>query len=360
MRRTPWTTLAAAAAAIPLVFAGLAAPAEASPAERAKPFVNGLISPLSLAVAKNGTVYVSENFAGMLVKRAPGKKAKVIYEAKKRGTEVGAVSFAGGAVTFATTKGTTGKVWQLKKGEVSALASTSAYEASANPDGETTYGFADAPEECLAQLPEFLQPYTGIVETHPYASTRLGGVTYVADAAGNAILAIAPDGTVSTAAVMPRVGVEITQEMADALELPDCTVGESVYLEAVPTDVEAGPDGNLYVTSLPGGPEDGSLGMNGAVYQVNVSTGAVTKVVGGLLSPTGLAIEPDGTAYVASLFGGVVVKQALGGEPEVFAPVDFPGDVEVSGDYLYVTATDLMNDGSSPPRGKVLRWSTNG
>lgn len=362
MRRTPLTILAAAAATIPLAVAGLAAPASAQTAESAaKPFVGGLVTPLSLAVTPKGTVYVSQNFAGSLVKRAPGKKAKVVYTAKKPArTEVGAVSVKGGVVTFATTRGATGKVWTLKKGDVKELASTSAYESSANPDGETVYGFADAPEECLAQLPEFLHPYTGIVETHPYASTKIGTTTYVADAAGNAILAIAPDGTVSTAAVMPRVGVEITEEMATTLELPECTVGETVYLENVPTDVEVGPDGNLYVTSLPGGPEDGSLGANGGVYQVNVGTGTVNQYVGGLVSPTGLAIEPNGTAYVTSLFGGFVIKQTLGGEPEMFSEIALPGDIEVSGDYLYVTATDLFNDGSTPPRGKVLRWSVNG
>ena len=52
----------AAAASLALV-AGLAGPAlAATPDEVA----TGLISPLSLAVAEDGTVYVTQNFAGML------------------------------------------------------------------------------------------------------------------------------------------------------------------------------------------------------------------------------------------------------------------------------------------------------
>ena len=36
----------------------------------------------------------------------------------------------------------------------------------------------------------------------------------------------------------------------------------------------AGPDGRLYVTSLPGGPEDPSLGARGAIFRVTPSTGS--------------------------------------------------------------------------------------
>ena len=59
----------------------------------------------------------------------------------------------------------------------------------------------------------------------------------------------------------------------------------SYAVEAVPTDVEVGPDGKLYVTSLPGGPEDPSLGANGRVLRIDPATGKVTTVVGGLISP---------------------------------------------------------------------------
>jgi sugar lactone lactonase YvrE len=122
----------------------------------------------------------------------------------------------------------------------------------------------------------------------------------------------------------------------------------------VPTDVELGPDGSLYVTTLGGG-----LGEQlplGAVYRVNPTTGKVNLMSDGLSSPVGLAIEPTGTAYISLLFPGLVMKQPLGGQPEVFAKVAFPGDVEVHNGSVYVTATDLTNDGSAPPAGQVLMF----
>ena len=83
---------------------------------------------------------------------------------------------------------------------------------------------------------------------------------------------------------------------------PDCLVGKKFGLEAVPTDVEVGPDGKLYVTSLPGGPEDPSLGLNGRVLRINPTNGRVKTLVGGLLSPTGVAVASNGDIYIAQLF----------------------------------------------------------
>ena len=53
------------------------------------------------------------------------------------------------------------------------------------------------------------------------------------------------------------------------------------------------------------------------------------------------------------------MQQPLGGSPSVFAKVPGgPGDVEVSGTDVYVTSTDFQNDGSKPPAGEVMKFST--
>ena len=127
----------------------------------------------------------------------------------------------------------------------------------------------------------------------------------------------------------PPVPIEITKDRAAVMKLPGCAVGKTFKAEAVPTDVEMGPDGNLYVTSLPGGPEDPAMGANGGVFKIELATGTVSRISSGLTSPVGLAIGPDGTAYVSMLFASMVMKQELGKAPEVFAEVPFPGDVEV-------------------------------
>ena len=73
----------------------------------------------------------------------------------------------------------------------------------------------------------------------------------------------------------------------------------------MPTDVELGPDGWLYVSSLPGGPEDGSLGAQGRVYKVNPETGEVgcRQGIGQRGQP---AVAGDGDVYVAELFAGAI------------------------------------------------------
>ena len=61
--------LVAAVAAVALAGTALGGPASAEdPAAKPKPnvVVKGLVSPLSLAVTDDGTVYYAQNFAGML------------------------------------------------------------------------------------------------------------------------------------------------------------------------------------------------------------------------------------------------------------------------------------------------------
>ena len=205
-------------------------------------------------------------------------------------------------------------------------------------------------------MPPFTHPYKGIIESHPYATALGEGVTWVADAAGNSILAVTDAGATSTVAVLPPTKVKITRAMKKEFGLHKCVIGKIYRAEPVPTDVELGPDGNLYVTTLPGTPGEGL--PKGRIYQIDPATGDVTKEAGGLVSPVGLAISPTGTAYISQLFAGTILEVPLGGEPSVFAEVKFPGDVEFRAGHVYATKTDLTNDGSKPPKGKVLRWNT--
>src|SRR6188472_53320 len=75
--------LVAAVAAVALAGTALGGPASAEdPAAKPKPnvVVNGLVSPLSLAVTDDGTVYYAQNFAGMLLSKKRGKQPKVVYQ----------------------------------------------------------------------------------------------------------------------------------------------------------------------------------------------------------------------------------------------------------------------------------------
>jgi len=342
MRRT-----VIALATVAAVTAATVTPASAAP------IASDLVSPLSAAVAEDGTAYVAQNFAGLLMEVPVGGDPAVAYAAPKQGTEVGAVSVAGDVVSFATTKGRkTHLLTMTAGGDATRVANIGAYESTANPDGDATYGFKGLSRNCKKGLPPFLLPYKGIVESHPYATLPGVGTTYIADAAANAILAAAPDGTVSTVAVMPNVPVKVNRQEARANGLPRCVAGHTFRFEFVPTDVELGPDGMLYVSSLPGGPEDGSLGANGSVWRVDPATGDSTKVVGGLLSPVGVAVADNGDLYVSQLFAGQIVKVPAGSStPEPYKSVKLPGDVEWTPEAIYAT-TNVLSDG----KGKLVRW----
>jgi hypothetical protein len=349
------TTFAVAASAIALIGTTIA------PAHAVDPEVvtDGLVTPLSVAVAGDGAVYVSQNFAGLLTRvPAGGGDAEVIF-AHPEGAEVGAVSATDDGAVFATTGGTrrapNAHLWSLADGEEdpTKLANLYRYEKRNNPDGDTKYGLR-AHRSCLKKVPPFVRPYKGIIEAHPYATARGEGITYVADAAGNSVLRVADGGGTSTVATLPATRVKITRALKREYDLPRCTIGKTYRAEGVPTDVEMGPDGLLYVTSLPGAPGEGL--PKGRIYQIDPADGSRSVYRGGLVSPTGLAMEPDGTAYVAQLFVGTILEIQTDGERTTFAEVPAPGDVEFADGAVYATETDLMSDGTQPPAGKVLRW----
>lgn len=359
------TKLTTSLAALALTGAGLGAVttgtahAESGPKVRTQTLASGLLSPLSLAVSQDGTRYVTQNFAGTLNRQRPGQKKTEVIFANTDGFEVGGVSERRGSLRFALSKNARRGVIMAVGGSGKAfpIANLGKYEKRTNADGNKSYGFRGLSADCQSQISPEGPPasYRGIVETHPYATLMAGSTTYVADAAANAIFAIPRPGKVTTVAVLPGTPVKVTAEMAAAFGFPECVAGKRYWFEPVPTDVEMGPDGNLYVTSLPGGPEDPSLGANGRVYRVNPRTGAVSKVVQGLVSATGLAVAGNGDIFVAELFGGRISRTKAGeSTPRTFVKVPLPGDVELTGKGLFATIKVLPGE-NEPPAGEVVR-----
>ncbi len=315
-----------------------------------------LVGPLSVAQAPDGTRYWTDNFAGQLWKQAPGGMPTIAYQGTKK-APAEAVSADGGVLRFTTGSGNNkaGKLWTLDvTGAPQLIADLYAYEKSANPDRKTRYGFSDVGKSCLAQLPKFVPgSYKGVKESHPYATATANGITYVADAGANAVFAVSALGAVSTVAVMPPAKVKITKSGAEANGLPACTIGHKYAFEAVPTDIEVGSDGNLYITSLPGGPEDGSLGANGRVLRVKTTGGKVKALVRGLISPTGIAVASNGDMYVAQLFMGVISKVKAGkSKVRPYLQVPLPAAVEATPTGLLATIHALPG---KKPKGQVVQ-----
>lgn len=368
-RSTLTSALAALALAVTGVGAGVGA-ATGSPAatgERpadahAQTLLKGLSSPLSTAVGADGTRYVTENFAGVLKAQRPGRRARVVHRGAK-GLEVGAVSEHRGRVRFALSANQRRAILMGvdRRGRTSRLADLGRHEQTRNPDARVTYGFRHLPPGCAAQLPDGMPAtYRGILESHPYATLLApSGTTFVADAAANAVLAVSPRGRVRTVAVLPPVPLRIEAGFAEQAEMPECVVGRTYRFESVPTDVERGPDGKLFVSTLPGGPEDGSLGAAASVYRVNPRNGKVTKVAGGLVSATGLAVARNGDIYVAELFRGRISRVAAGRRtPHTVLRVPFPGDVEIGPRGLFATVDVLSGLSGEPgdrPAGRLVR-----
>lgn len=352
MRRT---TISVAAAALALL--GTTALAPSANAADPDVVVGGLVTPLSFAVDTNGTVYVAQNFIGVLTKSAPGQDPENIYTDPNH-AEVGAVSVKAGVVTFATTGKNAASLMRIDDTGTHTIADLYAFESSQNPDQVNTYGIVGVTKSCKAQAPKKfkrLAKYHGRVDEHPYASTGGDGLTYVADAAGNDILSVTDAGTVSALAVLPPVRVPLNKSVRAEFKLPKCAHTGTFKAEPVPTDVETGPDGNLYVTSLPGA----ELAGFGGVFKVDPTTGAVTRLSGGLVTPTGIAISPTGTAYISMLFASTVLAVPYGGDAAPFAQVELPGDVEYANGSVYVAKTDLSNpgDGTVPPAGEILKFT---
>ncbi|MGB0101924.1 MAG: ScyD/ScyE family protein [Nocardioides sp.] len=367
MRRTR-IVAAAAALSLAATSATLIFPSEAA-APQPTTLATDLVSPLTTAIDDDGTAYVTQNFAGLLSKVRPGKKPRTVY-ASSHGNEVGGVSVLHEKLVFTeTANGPDGfpvrawVKWITPRGKVRTLADVRAYEDRRNPDGRFTYGVRGISSECEEQWPvEEFGPatYRGLPDSHPYATLQTDqGITLVADAGMNAVLAISAHGRIRTLAVTPPVPVEMTPELAGALGVPDCVVGMTYYGESVPTDIALTRHGRLLVLT-----EGGGLGEQlplGAIHSLKLRTGKLTPWVDGLATPTGLAVARNGDTYVAELFGGRISRIKRGtSTARTFAEVNLPAAVEWTRRGLYATVDALVGpseeDPTIPPGGRLVRF----
>lgn len=304
------TTAGGLAAAPPAGAAGSSGPGSRdAELARGRVLSSTVAAPFQVAVHGH-RVYYTDGVAGTvnLVRRGPDR---VLARAPG---EIAGVELAPRRHTMAFTSSTaSGTALTIRRaGRADVVADLSGYEQRVNPDGGQHYGVAGAVSPCAATWLKTATgqdaAYTGEVDSHPYQVAYLGrGAWAVADAAGNDVLRVDRRGRVSTLAVLPPQPVRITRSMAAALHAPDCVVGLTYAFEPVPTDVERGPGGGLWVTTLPGGPEDASLGARGSVYRLS-SRGAARRVATGFAGATNLAVTRRGTIFVVEHFADKVTR----------------------------------------------------
>ena len=352
MLSLPRTLIMTAAATAALLV--VPAQAGAAPAPSPEVLSQGLAGPLQIDIGSEGQIYVAQSFAGILTKVRPNGTTK---DLTTYAGEIAGVASRGYDVAFTTTNGgetapTTAAYLKVRfsNGTVRNIVNLFTFESKHNPDARNTYGFKNLTAACTAELAPLVDvigppTYSGLVDSHPYAIANApDGGWYIAEAAGNTILKVSREGRVSVVSVLAPVPVVITAEAAAANGLPACTIGATYRFEAVPTDVEVGPGGMLYVSSLPGGPEDGSLGALGRVLRIDPVTGA-TKVVGrGFLGATNVAVTPKGRVFVAELFGNRISTIKDGwAKPVVDVPT--PAGVEYAAGSLYASI-DVFGNGT--------------
>jgi len=353
MKSTIRMTGALTALALAAAGTAVATTTGASAAGAGRTIIAGhLVSPLTAAITTTGTAYVSQNFAGSLVKIRPGHSPRTIFQAPK-GVEVGAASVREGVVTFSVTGKKRQAVLQRDKaGHVTTVANVGAYEKRKNPDSGVTYGFRDIKKACASKFPKgFPVKYKGIVDSHPYATDSGFGSLWVADAAGNDILRI-ENGHIIDSILLPPVPIKISAKAAKANHVPACAAGLTYWFEPVPTDVEAA-KGQLYVSALTGGPEDNSLGKKSRVYTISPVNAEPTLLAKGFAGAVGLAVTPGGDVYVSQLFGGVISKLRDGSSvPHTWRSAVQPAAVEFVKGKVYATTNVL----AKTPAGRLVRF----
>ncbi len=313
MRTSRLLGAAALAAASLLLLPPTLASAHPRPAPTPSVELDGLAAPFNLAL-KGGRTYFADGGLNLVGRLKSGGTYATIA-ADQPGASGVALSRNGKTIAFTTTVSPPDSmeitdsglnIWGPRGQRV--YADTLAYETAKNPDKINTYGVAN-PSPCVVDALTglgFPVSYRGGIDSHAYSVAAWAGGWVVADAGSNALFRVNGAGKISTLSVLPPQPAKITQAFATKYGLPDCVIGVTYAFEAVPTDVEVGRDGHLYVTTLPGGDEGPELGARGKVWRVDPATGRAKVLAEGLAGATNLALGRHGEIYVSEFFGGQI------------------------------------------------------
>ena len=310
--------------ALALTGAAVSVPTTAAARPPAKVMLEGLSSPKGIDMGSGGGIIVAQGAFG-----APGP---VLFVPPLRGhggpvpvtdpaslTDVAVSPFDGTGFGIGPDPAT-GDVWlyhQLSDGSIVSVLNITAYQAiDIDPVDQ------DEP------------PDPG--ESNPYGlAVMRNGDALVADAAGNDVLRVTPDGDATTVA---RLDVESisTDHLPPEMGLPPF-----IDAEAVPTTVAIGPDGAIYVGELKGFPfRPGSshiwridASADGAWCSVNTPDPQCTVHDAGFTAIQDIAFEHDGGAGAADVAPLYVYELAAGGVLEFeegFETGEFPPAVLLS------------------------------
>jgi hypothetical protein len=307
-----------------------------------------VLAPLQFVVTPRHSVLVADSAKSAIYKVGAKKLTKVLggpQPGEIAGVDVNARGDL--AYTWSNYKTMATGVSIVRKGHKRLDVNLSTLEHRYNPDGNVTYGVQNPTASDIACLKQVGEPasYKGLKDSNPYAVKAVKGGWVVADAAANDLLFVDNKGRVKVLAVLPRQGFTFDATTAKAVGLP-CIAGVTYYFEAVPTDVELGPDGALYVSTLPGGPESPSV-ARGSVYRFTLTSHHLRRIAGGFNMATNLAVTPSGRVLVAELGAGRI-SVVYRGRPEQVINLAGVVAVEFRDHVLYASTLGPTNDQGEP------------
>lgn len=313
--------------------------------------LEGLNGPRGLAAGPAGRLVYAENDGSFSELVAKGVLAgSAIRLGSTPGTYIApAVASDGGQIFLLTAGGPPGSgaatLYRGTNGLVRMLADIAAYQQT-DPD---PYNLADPPEE-----------------SNPFGVAALrDGSVLVSDAAANDLLRVFPNGRIVTVArLKPRV-VPVPDELPDEVDgEPLPPAGTLIPSEAVATSVTVGADGYYYVGELRGFPATPGMSQIWRIAPNSVNavcdpeaptTGPCRRYADGFTSIVDLEAGPDGSLYVVELvqqswlqwelglvnppLGGLFRIPPGGGSPTELAAGELilPGGVAVGRGGVYVT-----------------------
>jgi hypothetical protein len=346
-------------------FAGQHAKANIHTKASVKTLTDQVFGPFNLDV-RDGKVLVADGFTGQVSRVNANGNLSPVASSPFDGGDVAGVASGGGAIAWTGSapsdqpfvNGDQALIIR-KPGQADLRVDISGFENTHNPDQVNFYG-STSTDPCvtdvLAQLTGGPAGYNGVLDSHAYSVAYAGkGAWYVADAAGNDILKVSKTGDISVVKVLPPQPVTFTADSAAAAGLPPCFAGVTYGFEPVPTDVEVS-HGKLYVSLLPGGPEDASFGARGSAWKLDANGSHLTQIGSGFLGTTNIAVSPSGDVYVSELFRGQVSK-IVNGHGVAVAALPGPIGLEYAGGSLYagVIAQTDENTGEVLAPGAVVK-----
>ena len=336
-------------------FAGKHAKAHIQTKASVTTLTDQVFGPFNLDI-RGGKVLVADGFTGLVSRVNPNGNLSTVATSPFDGGDVlgvasgdGALAWTGSAPSAQPFVNGDQVLTVRRPGQPDQKIDITAFEDAKNPDQVNTYGTTST-DPCVTGFLEAATgapaSYSGVLDSHAFSIAYAGsGAWYVADAAGNDILKVSRSGAISVVKVLPPQPITITAAQAAALGAPDCLIGVTYGFEPVPTDVEVS-GGKLYVSTLPGGPEDPSLGARGSVYTMKTNGSHLRRLATGFLGATNLAVG-GGHVYVSELFAGQVSK-VVNGHGVPLAALPGPLGLEYAGGNLYAGVIAQTDDQGNP------------